>query len=47
MRSANKVHVVLKQKLLHNLGPNRKGNAPVVLVPELHILLWVAPEEIA
>jgi hypothetical protein len=47
MRAADKVEVVLLQKLFHNTWPKGEGHATVVFSPLVHLLLGVAPEQIA
>lgn len=47
MRAADQVHVVLLQEARDDVGPEREGDAAVVLAPARNVFVGVRPEEIA
>jgi hypothetical protein len=42
VRAHYKVELVLVQELLHDVLPEREGDAAVVLRPPIDVLVWVA-----
>ena len=47
MGSTYEVHVVAIEKLGDDIDAECEGDAAIVLAPALHVLVWIAPKEIA
>ena len=47
MGSADQIHVVGLQEVGHNVLAKHKADSSLILVPAVHLFLWVGPEKIA